>query len=84
MRDQRRQSYLQALDVPALASNPAGREPGDDAPSLLVTTGILDEQPVAEVEEQRDSRVGDNLNIDEVVSPIAEPGHADPRQQTRP
>jgi hypothetical protein len=42
---------LQALDVPATSSNPAGGEPSDDAASLLPTALIIDNEPLAEIDE---------------------------------
>src|SRR5262249_24081160 len=80
VRDHRRQAYLQTLDVSAAPPNAAGREAGDDAASLTPTAGVLDEHAVAEVENERDRRVRDHLQVDEFSGSIAESGHADSRQ----
>jgi len=53
-----RQPYLQALDAPAAPSDAAGREADGEAASLL-TAGVVDEYPVAEVDEYRHRRVRD-------------------------
>ena len=85
MRDHRREPYLQALDVPAARSKAAGRHSGDDVAALLPTADVVyDEQPVAEVDGQRDSRVRDRPQVDDVRGPIAESGHAHPRKQAGP
>jgi hypothetical protein len=44
---------------------------------------VVDELPVAEIDEQRHSRVRDHPKVDEVRT-IAETSHADPRHQARP
>jgi hypothetical protein len=50
----------------------------------MTTVVIDDEWFVAEVEEHRDRRVRDHLDVDGVIRSIAEPGHGDPRQTGRP
>jgi hypothetical protein len=84
VRDQRRQPHLQALDVLAVSSNLTGREAGDEAASLLPTVGVIDEYPVAEVDEHRHRRIRDHLEVDDVLRPIAESSHGDPGQPKRP
>ena len=87
VRDHWRQPYLEALEAARQSppSSAPGREPGDDALSLLLTTAVLDDELfVAEVEDQHDGRVGDQPDIDEVIRWVAEPGHGDPRQPARP
>jgi hypothetical protein len=84
VRDHRRQPYLQALDVPAAPSDVAGREADGEAAALLPAAGVVDEDPVAEVQEQRDRRVRDHLKVDGVLRLITESGHADPGHPARP
>jgi len=87
VRDHRRQPHLEALEAAGQPppSSAIGRESGDDAFSLLRTTPVVDnDRYVAEVEDHHDSRVRDQLNIDEGIRSIAEPCHGDPRQPTRP
>jgi hypothetical protein len=45
---------------------------------------VVDEYPVAEVDEYRHRRVRDYLKVDEVLGSIAESSHADPRHPARP
>jgi len=70
--------------VLALSSNQTGREAGDEAASLLPAVGVIDEYPVAEVDEQRHGRIRDHLEVDGLLRPIAESGHGDPGQLKRP
>jgi hypothetical protein len=84
VRDHGRQPYLQALDVPPVHSNAAGREAGGKAALLPLTSGVVDEDPVAEVDYQRGCRIRDDLKVDEVLTSIAKSSHADARQPARP
>jgi len=86
MRDDWRQSHLQALKAPAASpACAAWCESGDDASSRLLP-GVVDNDEwfLAEVEEDRDSRVRDQCNIDEFRGSIAKPCHGDPRELARP
>jgi hypothetical protein len=85
VRDHRRKAHLQALDITAASSeNGNRRESRDDAASVPLTAGVVDEQAVAEVDEDRDSRVRDEPKVDEVPGLTAESSHRDPRQPTGP
>lgn len=88
MRDHWRQPHLQAFEAPGRSTpSSAGRwrEPGDDAFSLLTTTAVVEHEGcVTEVEEQRDSRMRNDRNVDEIIRPIAEACHGDPRQPAGP
>jgi hypothetical protein len=85
VRDHRRKAHLQALDITAASSeNGNRRESRDDAASVPLTAGVVDEQAVAEVDEDRDSRVRDEPKVDEVPGLSAESSHRDPRQPTGP
>jgi hypothetical protein len=84
VRDHWRQPHLQAFDVPAAPSDAAGREADGEAASLPLTAGVVDEHPVAEIDECRHIRVGDHLKVDEVLRSIGESSHADPRHPPRP
>lgn len=86
VRDHGRQPYLEALEPAGQppSSSARGREPGDDALSLLLTAAVLDDELlVAEVEDHHDGRVRDQPDIDEVIRWVAEPGHGDPCQPAR-
>src|SRR5262245_14087803 len=84
VRDHRRQPYLEALDVTPMHSNAAGREAGSVVASLPLTTGVVDEQLVAEVDYQRGCRIRDHRKVDAVLSSIAKSRHADAREPARP
>jgi hypothetical protein len=84
VREHRGQANLQALDAPAAHANAVGREADDDDVALLPTTVVVDEQPIAEVDRDRDSRVRHHGKVDVVRAPFAEARHAEPRQQTGP
>src|SRR5215469_7821734 len=84
VRDDGRQPHLEALEAPAASpSNAPGRESGDNTVSLvLLTSAVIDnDRRVTEVEDHHDSPMGDDLNIHEVIHPIAEPSHGDSRQR---
>ena len=95
VRDHRRQPYLQALEPagPPPASSARGREAGDEALSLLLTAGVLDDEfPVAEVEDHRDGRVRDQLrtstrsfarSLNPPCGPSPRPGVTGPRYPRR-
>jgi hypothetical protein len=84
VRDHWRQPYLQALDVPAAHSDAAGRQSGDDAASLLPTAGVVDDERLfAKLDDHRDRRVRDHIEVDGLRGPIAKSGHADPREAAR-
>jgi len=63
----------------------AGRKAGREAASPWLAAGVFDEQrPVAEVDDQRDGRVGDHRQVGRLFRPGAEPGHLDPGRRARP
>jgi hypothetical protein len=73
VRHDRRQPHLQALDVAAMRSDAAGRQADDDAPALLPTGGVVDdERLIAEVDGHRDSRVRDHLEVEGFRGSIVE------------
>jgi hypothetical protein len=70
---------LQAFDVPATRSNAAGRESDYTTACLTPAAAVVDDHRVAKVDEDRDGRVGDYPNVDQIRGATAESGHADTR-----
>jgi hypothetical protein len=86
MRDDWRHPDLQTVNLmpPTPCPKTAGGEADDDAAPLLLTASATDEQRIAQIDEHRDGRVRDDLQLDEAIRSTTETGHAERRYTARP
>jgi hypothetical protein len=74
--DDRRQADLQALDAPTSAPHAAGAGSGHDRAAVRAAGGVVDDEPVTDVDDDGHRRVRDGVQVERLRSTVAEPGHA--------
>jgi hypothetical protein len=83
VREHRRQSQLQTLDISTAHVHALGRDADDDAAALLLAAGVVDEHAISQVDVQRHRGVRNCVKVDAVAESIAEARHTEPGQPDR-
>jgi hypothetical protein len=72
-----RQSDLQEVDIASTAAKAAGGHADDDVAPLALAADLVHEYRIAEIEDHRQRRIRDHLQLDSALGSTVESGHPD-------